>query len=772
LDFQAYDFSYIPIETLSVVYEQFLHGPSRSGQTSKGREAGAYYTPIPVVNFILSELEDRSPLQKGMRVFDPSCGSGAFLVQCYRRLIEKEFPPSALRPHPGELRELLERQIFGVDSDPDACSVAELSLILTLLDYVEPPDLDNHPRFQLPALRGQNIFHADFFQADPPWQAMFARKKCHWIVGNPPWKKLNPKKLKEGDEPAWNWMVANKREMPVGGHQVGQAFAWAVAEHLAPDGEVGMLLPAMTLFEEPSRHFRAAFFRRMQVNTIANFSNLAEVLFAGRSRVPAAALVYHARSRDATEPIEGEQIAVYSPLVANQEPTRPVTENKRNEIWGLVINASEIRRIPVNEVYDGNALPWKLAAWGSHLDRRLLNKLSRRFGSSSLKDLEHEGRLLVSEGLQLRRQGGEQVEYVEEVIGKNGLNVNALKRLRQVFAFPLDAIQPNPSELRYVRKRGGVLLPLSVCRPPHVIVSAARNFGVYTEDYLIVPARQIGIVSPSGDRPLLKALSLYLSSDFAFYHQFFYSTQTGTKRDVATLGALRLLPIPVGNLPGAELNNWADLQARLATASQQAFEAAEEGDRPLLSPRRPAQGIGELVDELNELVNDSLQLDKRERALVHDLVKVRLELRDGMLGKPAVRPPRTSEIRSYARRLKSDLDAFVAGESAKRHQVAVVYDDLSAMVVVDLVKAAAAARTITVAAAGESTASQFEEARRRLRREHSQWVDFDRNFRFYEGPRTYILKPMQRFHWTESQAMFDASEIIAETLAGPGESAR
>ena len=28
LDFQAYDFSYIPIETLSVVYEQFLHAPS------------------------------------------------------------------------------------------------------------------------------------------------------------------------------------------------------------------------------------------------------------------------------------------------------------------------------------------------------------------------------------------------------------------------------------------------------------------------------------------------------------------------------------------------------------------------------------------------------------------------------------------------------------------------------------------------------------------------------------------------------------------------
>ena len=138
LDFQAYDFSYIPIETLSVIYEQFLH--DSSGKTNRGKEAGAYYTPIPVVNFMLAELEERHPLKRGMRVFDPSCGSGAFLVQCYRRLIENEFPTGGIKPRPVELRELLKKHIFGVDYDPDACSVTELSLILTLLDYVEPPD--------------------------------------------------------------------------------------------------------------------------------------------------------------------------------------------------------------------------------------------------------------------------------------------------------------------------------------------------------------------------------------------------------------------------------------------------------------------------------------------------------------------------------------------------------------------------------------------------------------------------------------------------------
>ena len=48
--FEDYDFSYIPIETLSVVYEQCLHSQG------KAKEAGAYYTPVPLVNFILDEL--------------------------------------------------------------------------------------------------------------------------------------------------------------------------------------------------------------------------------------------------------------------------------------------------------------------------------------------------------------------------------------------------------------------------------------------------------------------------------------------------------------------------------------------------------------------------------------------------------------------------------------------------------------------------------------------------------------------------------------------
>jgi hypothetical protein len=69
-------------------------------------------------------------------------------VQCYRRLIEREFIQRKTHPAPHELATLLKRHIFGVDMDEDACSVAEFSLYLTLLDYVKASGLEEASALQ------------------------------------------------------------------------------------------------------------------------------------------------------------------------------------------------------------------------------------------------------------------------------------------------------------------------------------------------------------------------------------------------------------------------------------------------------------------------------------------------------------------------------------------------------------------------------------------------------------------------------------------------
>jgi len=77
-----------------------------------------------------------------------------------------------------------------------------------------------------------------------------------------------------------------------------------VVNWLADDGVVALLLPAMTLFKDESARYRQQFFSSLRVHAVANFANLAEVLFPGhryrmagktvvkRPRRPAAAFFY------------------------------------------------------------------------------------------------------------------------------------------------------------------------------------------------------------------------------------------------------------------------------------------------------------------------------------------------------------------------------------------------------------------------------------------------------------------------------------------------
>jgi hypothetical protein len=365
------------------------------------------------------------------------------------------------------------------------------------------------------------------------------------------------------------------------------------------------------------------------------------------------------------------------------------------------------------------------------------------------------------------------LEEVGEVAGKPILKVKALEKLRHIFAFPDDAIEEVPRAKRFVRKRGGVERPLSVCRGPHVIVSAARIFAVYTDGYLVVPPRQIGIISHDDDDTLLKALSLFLSSDFAFYHQFLRSTEFGVKRDRATLRSLRDMPIPIADLPRSQLRRWSSLWAKLAKTKPRPLreETPTKKTRVRLLFDDDESEVDdqqmELLQELNEHVNDALGLDERERALVHDLCHVLFELNDGHLGAPAVDPPTVPSIRAYARRLKAELDGFIGDTSSRRHRISIIYDDLSGMIELNFIPGISA-RKVSVDRADKPTARQLEQTRRNLRAQHAQWLYFDRSLRVYDGRKTYLFKPMQRFHWTESQALADAADIVAETIASHG----
>lgn len=757
LDFPAYDFSYIPVETLSVVYEQFLH----AGSDGKGSKTGAYYTPIPVVNLMLSQLDSDLPLRRGMRVFDPTCGSGAFLVQCYRRLIEREFPGA--KPKPSQLRELLQESIFGIDLDPDACSVAELSLVLTLLDYIDPPDLEPpFHNFKLPSLRGENIVAGDFFTTPGPSRA--PEQTYDWVVGNPPWKKISLDKPQSGFANAAAWIRENAKNRPVGNNEVARAISWKVEENLAPNGRAALLLPAMSLFETAAKSFRAEFLSRFDVTTVANFCNLRWVIANGRFTVPAAALFFKHRDEECSEIVR-----VFSPMIANQEVTRPREKNKRIESWLITIDSSDVREIPASSIVSGESLSWKIAIWGCPSDAALLAKLSRQF--PSLGHLENEGLITASEGLQSRKwTETEPLEEVLEIVGKKTFDPKQLANWRRLFSLPKAAIGKISEDYRWVRKRGGIQLPLSVCRPPHVIVGAARNFAIFSNEFVVIPPRQIGIISTTKDADFLKALALFLSSDFAKYHEFLTCSQLGVERGVSTLNSARELPVPIKNLDAKALQEWVLLHDRLVQTKPQRLGKSTSAHAELaFGSTEIPEDSAPLLRELNERVAAALGLTKREQNLVRSLVETRIYLNDGNVGKPAVRPPDDADLKAYALALKEDLDGFLGIASKKGHSVVVIRIGGAALLRITPPGSGHAKAIIRMD--GDLTDETVEVAATfaALQKQHPQWAYFRRALRYYNRNDTYLLKPLQRFQWTVAQATMDAASQIADHLSPPFE---
>ena len=759
LDFKAYNFEYIPIETLSIVYQQFLHAEG------KGRGQGAYYTPIHMVNFILDELDSKRPFQKGMKALDPACGSGAFLVQCYRRLVEQELAKNpGKRLQPSELRYLMTNHIYGMDVDEDACGVTELSLILTLLDYVDPPDLEKpgYKKFKLPALRNQNIFYCKegFFKPNSEWEDNKPGNGFDWIVGNPPWKNIKTNKLEKGDESALDWIKKNKDQFPTSDNQIAEAFAWEVTQYLSSQGVIGLLLPAVILFKTHATKFRQQFFDRMDVWCIVNFSNLRHLLFQGSTK-PAAAFFYSISQEDNN--YSSHHIVTFAPFAVHQLSRYEIDNRQGKKLWSIIVNADEIREISRIDSASGNSQPWKLAMWGSVRDKYFLKTIEKRFPSFYQFGKRKKHELNIHPGLELYDEASDKpVEPLPEVTGKNRLDMDKLRECGRIFAFPEFALKPIKASMSNVRKGRGVI-PLKICRPPHIIVDQARRFAVFSNDFIVVPPRQIGIAGSTSNVGLLKALSIYLSSDFALYHQFLSSPFWGIERDISHKNDLEKLPIPLDDLSSHELSEWVSLHDELVRAT------SRESQNTLFNPRKEMIDVSPLLEQLNERVYALMGISQSERWLIQDLLHVRKNLNEGRIAKETTMPANKTEMRAYANVLKTELDSFLDGDIKDQHRITVFYSNDLAIAKIEHPRKPPAGQVSVVRVEDQDTKKEFKRIRESLLRKQGQWIYFNRNLKLFEGRATYFAKPLQRLSWLKSQALIDADEFIAEKLTMTGD---
>jgi type I restriction-modification system DNA methylase subunit len=731
-DFKAYDFSYIPVETLSSIYEQFLHSQGT------GKKAGAVYTPEPVADYLLCELEESKPLQSGMRILDPCCGSGIFLVLAYRRLIElalAQSPNNKLKPT--ELRKILE-SLYGIERNEEACYVAEFSLILTLLNYIDPPDLHRNKQFKFPSLHNTQIFECDFFNDDSDFWKQ--NKKFDWIVGNPPWVELKPETVKE--ELARSWIRENIEKRPATGNRVCEAFSWRVVDLLNSNGYVGLLIHAKSLFNHESERYRKLFFTQHEVSRITNFSNLAYVLFGGRGEAPSATILYRKALLDVDKP----EIVHYGPFVVNQVSNRPWKRDKKNPTWTITINSNEILTVDPEDAESGELLVWKLALWGNHRDKKALERIRRLFGTN-LENVIQQKEWHLCQGLQMgdgsawTNGDSNNIEYVSDLEGRKRFNADLMVASQRRFSIPDDALQEIPAEELYVRKRSGKA-GLKIASAPHIIIST--GYCVYSDEYFVIPHPKVGISADENSADHLRAISVLLNSSILSYYLFFQSSSWGVDRNLVSPKDIKGIPVPA--MSADQIFELSSLQREL-----------EHLERNNLSTESSLQ------DRLDYSIESILKLPEDLTIMARDFAQVRIKLNKGKAVVSATEQPQESDLHAYGLCLRDELDDFTEG-SGLRHKIILTY---SINIIVCSVEFVFLDNPISVSiekAQGESS-SFLARIQEKVKRRFSQWVYVQRDLRIFEESRVYLCKSPRLVDWTRTQALNDSDDIIAEILS-------
>ncbi|MGZ8407765.1 MAG: Eco57I restriction-modification methylase domain-containing protein, partial [Caulobacteraceae bacterium] len=295
---------------------------------SKRKRDGVYYTPEWVVNYLveqtlgpwfaevkaacgwpnedgvepgLTEVEAYIARLRTIRIVDPACGSGAFLISAFRRLLEerKEAARQAGRARGGEIAgaidetpligEILANNLYGVDINPASVEITKLALWLHSARADAPlSGLDHTIRC------GNSLVSHDFWrgrEADDAfrervnsfdWQTVFPEI---WpgggggggfdiVLGNPPYVKLQ--NLMKVDPEVVAYLQANRGEDTYLSAQTGNfdlylPFIEKGLRLLGPGGRMAYIAPSLWAVNEYGRGLRALVRERGQLDRWLDF---------------------------------------------------------------------------------------------------------------------------------------------------------------------------------------------------------------------------------------------------------------------------------------------------------------------------------------------------------------------------------------------------------------------------------------------------------------------------------------------------------------------
>ncbi len=398
--FEVFDFGIIPVELISGIYETLLDVEIKNSTS-------AVYTPPFLVDYILTQTVDnyfnKNELTSECKIFDPAMGSGIFLVQGLRRMIERE---KKLNPNDdnetfgNKIKGIAERNLFGIDINPEAINVACFSIYVALLDYQEPGNIDV---YKFPHLKNNNFFESNFFtrkikdndsEDDKEKLKLFSSNleiiksnKLNFILGNPPWKR-------DKSDYHIGWLnengIYNKKEE--GEKEIALSYLIRV-NYFMSENTICSLIVTSTIFynvSDTTRYVKNKFYNDYSIHSILDLSPVRKLVFEGKKSVPKkdrnkniqydknGNIIYE--SKPIISPAVVIQFQKYNEEFSAQNAIS-FTSIKNNKFFNKFTKALVVEKFDKKEIlqkyFVENQWMFKVALYGNTLDYVFLKRLEQ-----------------------------------------------------------------------------------------------------------------------------------------------------------------------------------------------------------------------------------------------------------------------------------------------------------------------------------------------------------------------------------------------------------
>ena len=745
--FWPYDFSVIPVETISAIYERFLAPEHRKG---------AFYTPRFLAELVLDIALSATPSLLKCRYLDPACGSGIFLVGLFNRMAEewkRANPEAGNDRRARDLRRVLCENLCGIDVNPTACRITTFSLYLAYLDQLSPRDIEllRLTGHRLPKLLNRvhqrrvngvegNIWCGDFFSDTGEYP-----RDVDVVVGNPPWGRIG-----DTDSPANIWCSRIDVRLTVPDRQISAAFVWKASSHVSNSGRVCFVLPHSTLFNRRKRalQFQRSLFTRHTVEHVMNLGDYQRFLFETASH-PAIVVSYRR-----PPPSDRNYKIQYSTPKVDWLSTR-------SEV--VAVAPEDQNTVTPEDVLQDLGSPdapqiWKQRFWATPRDRRLIDRLSLyprlRNHVRQVKEIAPAKPWVVAVGVQDLGPKDDPAA-AESISLPSRLFIDARSSDIDLFLLPSDCEELPVAEYTVRKGSNKAITPF---RAPHVLVKEGFGGAAYADFDVSFRFSLRGFSGPPEDRDQLIFLAAYFGTALARFFLFHTSSSWGMSRQRVGVDELLRLPFP---LPEA-LADPQHARRIIKDVAEIYTKTMAVADDPFVDRRML---VKESRISIEKLMDEYFDILPFERTLIDDTVRViipstRPTRNRGVV--PTVKPSTQAQRDRYTNRLSATLNEWA--------REGVVFVD---------------GRTIASTSIGIGVAVLEKSVRGRETRAHAREIDdllatlmrlrdrvsrqlntFElmRGIKVFEQERLYIVKPIAQRFWTETAALNDADEIAGLIL--------